>query len=976
MIRYLLLLILFLPFFSLSQSVLPLRADTIRMEKIGGSAELHLRNATRDSLGVLTNIGNGRTRFIRARRVGDTLFIGKDTILITNDPTIQEVINNGNTISEADSIKIADGNTFTLFAGVGSTLQTKAVNTTSQTEDRFTPDLIVTRMRNLSTGNYKGYSMSSATPGISIFDQQTTSGMGYEADYRANGIANFGNRWIPDWGTVKDTIAAASGALTVPQHRVVFGSATNTATNDSTLQWHNTDKELQIMARNEHSNGAVLDLYLNSASPDSADRIFEIHGYANNAAGTKVQQAAIYAEVSKTTAGQEAARLLANITSNGLITEGFRLDGNAPGGKETFFNYSDQDWDFRIATSSFHNAFFLNGADGNLALGNANPVMQFNVERSNNSQIGAAIINPHTGTSAYSSLDITDNSAVSYQYGLRLLKLGANFSNNGAYKQDAAVVMAADNVTGGLNLAAANASGIISFYAGGRDADDGWGSLGSNGKWQFGSISATPAVGAYFNYTDAIRLASGTTAQRPTGAAAYLRYNSDSNKVEFHNGTTWSTLGGGTGTSGISGSGTTNRVAKFTSSTAIGDGLATDDGTTFKINGGSNSSWMDAPFRVYSTSTKGVYIGYNGGVSPNYGYIGAVTEGSSHDRLVLNPDGGNVGIGIANPVHTLSVSGTANISSNVTLPSLPAGTGAWEWAVRNTDNNIATIAKNAVVVDSMTIGNATFSRRGFSSSPSIATANYFTFQPAAGYLINESVNTNPPIFQMNGLSGNTLTYAGIFMTVNQRAPNGERQHMLIATSGNSQSTNFTAGNIILRPGSRASVGFPELQDTDDSVIVDLSGAGRFIVTGNDAKYAGNYAGGYTARSLTDKNYVDSSVAISNGASYTPTITSVSNVSGTTLKGARYYRHGSFVEVRVFVSVDPTSVGTTEIAVSLPIASELATDDLFGSGNCGIAAQSGLVTTDATNNRATFIFSSTDTGAQDHVLIFSYPIILP
>jgi len=82
MIRFIFLLILIIPTICFSQSVLPLRADTVRIEKINGSAELHLRNATRDSLGVLTNIGNGRTRFLKSRKSGDTVFVGKDTIIV------------------------------------------------------------------------------------------------------------------------------------------------------------------------------------------------------------------------------------------------------------------------------------------------------------------------------------------------------------------------------------------------------------------------------------------------------------------------------------------------------------------------------------------------------------------------------------------------------------------------------------------------------------------------------------------------------------------------------------------------------------------------------------------------------------------------------------------------------------------------------------------------------------------------------
>lgn len=63
------------------QSVLPLRADTVRIEKVGGSGELQVRNASRGVLGILTNVGGGATRFIKTNRVQDTLFIGRDTII-------------------------------------------------------------------------------------------------------------------------------------------------------------------------------------------------------------------------------------------------------------------------------------------------------------------------------------------------------------------------------------------------------------------------------------------------------------------------------------------------------------------------------------------------------------------------------------------------------------------------------------------------------------------------------------------------------------------------------------------------------------------------------------------------------------------------------------------------------------------------------------------------------------------------------
>lgn len=67
--------------FAFGQSTLPLRADTVVVEKVGGHATLKIKNNTRDTLGVLTNVGGGATRFIRSKKYNDTcLIIGSDTI--------------------------------------------------------------------------------------------------------------------------------------------------------------------------------------------------------------------------------------------------------------------------------------------------------------------------------------------------------------------------------------------------------------------------------------------------------------------------------------------------------------------------------------------------------------------------------------------------------------------------------------------------------------------------------------------------------------------------------------------------------------------------------------------------------------------------------------------------------------------------------------------------------------------------------
>lgn len=63
---------------------LPLRADSVVIEKVGGNAELTIRNSTRDSLGGFgLNVGSGRLEYHTPHRINDsTIQIGPITIIV------------------------------------------------------------------------------------------------------------------------------------------------------------------------------------------------------------------------------------------------------------------------------------------------------------------------------------------------------------------------------------------------------------------------------------------------------------------------------------------------------------------------------------------------------------------------------------------------------------------------------------------------------------------------------------------------------------------------------------------------------------------------------------------------------------------------------------------------------------------------------------------------------------------------------
>lgn len=87
--------------------------------------------------------------------------------------------------------------------------------------------------------------------------------------------------------------------------------------------------------------------------------------------------------------------------------------------------------------------------------------------------------------------------------------------------------------------------------------------IDSAGNVAIGATSA--AVKLVVSSTDSILLPKGTVAQRPTGVSGYLRFNTDSNVFEGHNGTSWASLGGSAGiTSGTAQATTSGTAIDFT----------------------------------------------------------------------------------------------------------------------------------------------------------------------------------------------------------------------------------------------------------------------------------------------------------------------------------------------------------------------------------------------------------------------------
>lgn len=147
-------------------------------------------------------------------------------------------------------------------------------------------------------------------------------------------------------------------------------------------------------------------------------------------------------------------------------------------------------------------------------------------------------------------------------------------------------------------------------------------------------------------------------------------------------------------TGGLSGSGTTGKVAKFTAGTTLGDGLLNDDGTSIWYNGPTNNDTRLAYGKDALSSGGGVYNAAIGYESQKLNSSG-VYNTSLGFRTLLNLVNGNGNVAIGEFALQDATSGTQNVCIGYT-----AG-----WKIQTAVNNTAvgrTSLQNNITGDSNT----------------------------------------------------------------------------------------------------------------------------------------------------------------------------------------------------------------------------------------------------------------------------------
>jgi hypothetical protein len=173
---------------------------------------------------------------------------------------------------------------------------------------------------------------------------------------------------------------------------------------------------------------------------------------------------------------------------------------------------------------------------------------------------------------------------------------------------------------------------------------------------RLGIGTATPAVTLAVSATDSILIPVGTTAQRPTGAAGYVRFNTSTVSFEGYNGTAWGGFGTGTVSSVDVSGGTTGLTTSGGPITT--SGTITISGTLAVANGGTGVT--------SSTGTGSVVLG---------------TSPTVNNQTVTNYVESVVAIGTVTTTNTIALTNgtvqtatlTASTACTFTMPTATAG---------------------------------------------------------------------------------------------------------------------------------------------------------------------------------------------------------------------------------------------------------------------------------------------------------------
>jgi hypothetical protein len=267
---------------------------------------------------------------------------------------------------------------------------------------------------------------------------------------------------------------------------------------------------------------------------------------------------------------------------------------------------------------------------GHMGFGTSTPDVPVHIKRDQNASSELKIENTNTGTEARSTIRLVNNVSNS----------GLTYISSTSTTNPARTLRIFNNDT----------AGGLRFFAGGSDRV----TIAANGRVGIGTTS--PEVSLDLSaQTDAVRLPTGTTAQRPAAAVnGMIRYNATSAKLEaFENGAWVDMIGGGGGGS------VTFPLLSTTGGTAAAP--------AYSFSGDANTG-------VYSPGADQVALATNGAARVTVDATGNVGVGTTTPASKLDVSGDVVGTTVAGRFHDNGTSGAINFANgNVQTTSFDCG---------------------------------------------------------------------------------------------------------------------------------------------------------------------------------------------------------------------------------------------------------------------------------------------------------------